>query len=157
MENNVDVKFVNEKFIISLENGQTKVATPITRLQIEGTDTEYYYYSIDDDNDPDKVSILASRIVVEDENGKMNLSLKDINGAILLVSQFTLYADCSSGNRPSFTSAAKPDFANKLYEYIIEECKKQINNVETGIFGADMQVSLINDGPVTIVLEKNVK
>lgn len=92
--------------------------------------------------------------VFEDENGKMNLSLKGVQGSLLLISQFTLYADCTSGNRPSFTNAAKPEFANELYEYIIEECKKQISNVQTGIFGADMQVSLVNDGPVTIILEK---
>ena len=91
--------------------------------------------------------------VFKDENDKMNLALKDVNGELLLISQFTLYANCRNGNRPDFISAAKPDKANEIYEYLIKECKKQIDVVETGIFGADMKVNLLNDGPVTIILD----
>lgn len=93
--------------------------------------------------------------VFKDENDKMNLALKDVNGELLLISQFTLYANCKRGNRPDFLDAAKPDYAEKLYEYIIEKCKKENMKIETGIFGADMKVSLLNDGPVTIILDSD--
>ena len=92
--------------------------------------------------------------VFDDENDKMNLSLKDVDGKLLIISQFTLYGKLESGNRPSFTDAAKPDFANELYEYFCEKCKQNNIEVQKGIFGADMKVSLLNDGPVTILLEK---
>lgn len=91
--------------------------------------------------------------IFEDENGKTNLSLSDVGGEMLLISQFTLYADCKKGNRPSFIHAGAPDMANEMYEYIISECKKQIDVVEKGQFGADMKISLVNDGPFTIVLD----
>ncbi len=93
--------------------------------------------------------------IFEDENGKTNLSLADVDGQLLLISQFTLYANCKKGNRPSFIEAGAPDMANDMYEYIIDECKKSVAVVERGCFGADMKVSLINDGPFTIVLDSD--
>lgn len=91
--------------------------------------------------------------IFDDENGKTNLSLNDVDGELLLISQFTLYANCKKGFRPSFTDSGAPDMAESLYEYIVSECKKSIPVVETGSFGADMKVSLTNDGPFTIILD----
>ena len=93
--------------------------------------------------------------VFSDDNVKMNLSLKDVNGKLLLISQFTLYANCKRGNRPDFIDAAKPDHANYLYDYIIDKCREENIKVQTGIFGEDMKVNLLNDGPVTIILDSD--
>ena len=91
--------------------------------------------------------------IFEDENGKTNLSLADVGGELLLISQFTLYANCKKGNRPSFIEAGSPDHANALYEYIIEKCKERVDVVEQGEFGAEMKVKLLNDGPFTVILD----
>ncbi len=110
----------------------------------------------DDEAIADKmVKKLIGLRIFEDENGKTNLDLHSVDGQLLLISQFTLYANCKKGNRPSFVEAAKPDKANALYEYIISKCKKQVEVVERGEFGADMKVELLNDGPFTIVLDSN--
>lgn len=93
--------------------------------------------------------------IFEDAEGKTNLDLDAVDGELLLVSQFTLYADCKKGNRPSFIKAGNPDMANELYEYIIAKCRQEIPKVEKGIFGADMKVSLLNDGPFTILLDSD--
>ena len=91
--------------------------------------------------------------IFADENGKTNLSLADVKGSLLLESQFTLYANCKKGNRPSFIEAGAPDKAEALYEYIIRECRKTVPDVQTGRFGAEMEVGLVNDGPFTILLD----
>lgn len=96
---------------------------------------------------------LVNMRIFEDEDGRTNLGLKDVQGELLLISQFTLYADCKKGNRPSFTAAGGPEMAETMYQYIIEECKKEIAVVEQGEFGADMKVELLNDGPFTIILD----
>lgn len=98
---------------------------------------------------------LVNMRIFKDENDKTNLALHDVNGQLLLISQFTLYADCKKGNRPSFVNAGSPDMANDLYEYIIKCCKEYVPVVEKGSFGADMKIELLNDGPFTIVLDSD--
>lgn len=93
--------------------------------------------------------------IFEDENGKTNLDIKSVNGGLLIISQFTLYADCRKGNRPSFVNAGKPEFANEMYEYIIRKCSEEIPNIQKGVFGAHMNVSLVNNGPFTVILDSD--
>ena len=131
---------VEEKIVGSIEKGY------LVLLGVTHTDTKETADYL--------VKKLCNLRVFEDENGKMNLNIKQVGGSLLIVSQFTLYGDCSEGNRPSFTNAAKPEMANELYEYFCDKCLENSIKVERGIFGADMKVSLLNDGPVTIILER---
>lgn len=99
---------------------------------------------------------LLNMRIFEDAEGKTNLALKDVDGQLLLISQFTLYANCKKGNRPSFVDAGAPDMAEALYDYIVEECRKVVPIVETGEFAADMKVALVNDGPFTVILDEAI-
>lgn len=114
-------------------------------------------FGVGKDDTEDDCKRLADKIVnlriFSDENDKINLSLKDVNGSILVVPQFTLYADCRKGNRPNFIQAGSPDEANRLFEYFVDYLKSRGQHVETGVFGADMKVELLNDGPFTVILE----
>ena len=112
------------------------------------------------DDTKEKVDNMVNKItklrIFEDENGKTNLSLADVNGELLMVSQFTLYANCKKGNRPSFIEAGAPEQANELYEYMLKEAAKVVPVVQHGIFGADMKISLENDGPFTVMLDESI-
>lgn len=135
-------------------------------VKVEGSvigEIEKGYLVLIDVSDKDTEAVADKMIkkmiglrIFEDAEGKTNLSLADVGGSLLLVSQFTLYANCKKGNRPSFIEAGAPDKANQLYEYIIEESKKSVSVVQTGRFGAEMEVSLINDGPFTILLDSEM-
>ena len=136
---NANVK-VDNKIVGQIEEGF------LVLLGVTHTDTK--------ENADYLVKKLCNLRVFKDENDKMNLSIKDVKGKLLIVSQFTLYANCEKGNRPAFVDAANPDMANELYEYFCTECEKNNIEVQKGIFGAHMEVSLLNDGPVTIIIEK---
>ena len=116
-------------------------------LGVSDTDTEQTA-----DRMVDKICKLR---IFEDEQGKTNLSLADVKGEVLVVSQFTLYADCRKGNRPSFIKAGPPDMADRLYQYVLEKCRGYAGKVESGSFGAHMEVKLVNDGPFTVVLDSD--
>ena len=136
------IQRVNEEVIGSIQKGY------MVLIGISETDTQ---------ETADKlVRKMIGLRIFEDENGKTNLSLADVRGSLLLISQFTLYANCKKGNRPSFIEAGNPEKAESLYQYIIEECKKKVPIVETGSFGTEMYVSLVNHGPFTILLDSEI-
>lgn len=143
------------KFVIQRVNN----ASVIIDEKIVGKINKGFLVLIGVSNDDTKeiadkmIKKLIGMRIFDDENGKTNLALADVDGELLLVSQFTLYANCKKGNRPSFINAGAPDMANEMYEYIIEKCREMVKVVETGEFGADMKVKLENDGPFTIVLD----
>ena len=132
---------VNDKVVGSIGKGY------LVLLGVSNSDTKENAEKL-----ADKISKLR---IFPDDNDKINLSINDVGGEILVVSQFTLYADCKKGNRPSFVNAGSPDTAEMLYEYFAEICKTKFKKVEKGIFGADMKVELLNDGPFTLVLEND--
>ncbi len=132
---------INGRTVGSINKGFTVL------IGISNTDTEEIADKM--------VKKLIGLRIFEDENGKTNLDISSVGGSLLLISQFTLYADCSHGNRPGFTDAGAPDMADKLYEYIISKCRESVPDVQTGEFGADMKVSLVNDGPFTIILDSD--
>ena len=148
----IKVKFVIQRVTDAKVSVDGKVVGKIGKgfmvlIGIAGTDTVEIADKM--------IKKLIGMRIFEDENGKTNLALKDVCGELLLISQFTLYSDCKKGNRPSFVNAGAPDMADEMYQYIISQCKKEIDVVEKGIFGADMKVSLVNDGPFTIVLDSD--
>ena len=130
---------------VCIDNGHPRTGVPTVELLWHGEIADKY------------IKKLLGLRIFQDENGKTNLALKDVEGELLLVSQFTLYADCKKGNRPSFTAAGAPDRAKELYEYIIAKCKARDLPVQEGSFGADMAVELVNDGPVTIWIDSQNK
>lgn len=117
------------------------------------------FVGINHEDNPETADKMVKKLIglriFKDENGKTNLDLKSVNGQLLIISQFTLYADCRKGNRPSFINAAEPQIANELYQYVIYKCRQEIAVVEEGSFGADMKVELINDGPFTVILDSD--
>ena len=148
----IKVKFVIQRVTDAKVSVDGKVVGKIGKgfmvlIGIAGTDTVEIADKM--------IKKLIGMRIFEDENGKTNLALKDVGGELLLISQFTLYSDCKKGNRPSFVNAGAPDMADEMYQYIISQCKKEIDVVQKGIFGADMKVSLVNDGPFTIVLDSD--